>query len=438
MLKDVVEVRAVGDHRLRLSFESGAQMKSSVAGSVLALLLMAAAANAQETVKIGVIYPLSGNAASAGTSTRAAIELATEIINEAHPELGKLTLAADEGLPHLDGAKVEVVFADHQGNPAVGQNQTLRLITEEQVVALVGAYQSSVTQTASAMAERYGIPFLAPEAVAADLTERGFTHFFRTTPIAPGIADTYMAFLHDMQDQGLNPVESIAIVNENTDYGTSIAKLVREAAAEAGFEISLEIPYNANTTDVSSQVLQLKDADPDVVIFVSYTSDSILYMKTMRDLDYRPPMVIGDDSGFSDPSFAQSVGDIAQGAINRSAWDAGLEGSVTYQLNEMYKAKTGRDLDDTTGRGMQGFFVMLDAINRAGSTDPEAIREALAATDLKPDQLLMGYDGVKFDEKGQNTLATTLLIQLQGDGYVAVWPEDRAAAKIELPYQGWQ
>ena len=130
-------------------------MKSSVAGSVLALSLMAAAANAQETVKIGVIYPLSGNAASAGTSTRAAIELATEIINEAHPELGKLTLAADEGLPNLDGAKVEVVFADHQGNPAVGQNQTLRLITEEQVVALVGAYQSSVTQTASAMAERY-------------------------------------------------------------------------------------------------------------------------------------------------------------------------------------------------------------------------------------------------------------------------------------------
>lgn len=412
-------------------------MKSAVAGSVLALLV-AATANAQETVKIGVIYPLSGNAASAGTSTKAAIELATEIINEAHPELGNLTLAAGEGLPNLDGAKVEVVFADHQGSPAVGQNQTLRLITEEQVVAMVGSYQSSVTQTSSAMAERYGIPFLAPEAVAADLTERGFTHFFRTTPIAPGIAATYMAFLHDMQDQGLNPVESIAIVNENTDYGTSIAKLVREAAAEAGFEISLEIPYNANTTDVSSQVLQLKDADPDVVIFVSYTSDSILYIKTMRDLDYRPPMVIGDDSGFSDPSFAQSVGDIAQGAINRSAWDAGLEGSVTYKLNEMYKEKTGRDLDDTTGRGMQGFFVMVDAINRAGSTDPEAIREALAATDLKPDQLLMGYDGVKFDEKGQNTLATTLLIQLQGDGYVAVWPEDRAVAEIELPYQGWQ
>ena len=154
----------------------------------LAAVLSATApgADAQETVKIGAIYPLSGNAASAGTSTKAAIELAATIVNEAHPELGDLTLAAGAGLPNLGGAKVAVVFADNQGSPAAGQNQALRLITEEKVVALTGAYQSSVTQTASAIAERYGIPFLTGESVAADLTERGFKFFFRTTPIAPG------------------------------------------------------------------------------------------------------------------------------------------------------------------------------------------------------------------------------------------------------------
>lgn len=407
---------------------------------VLAAMLSAvtAGAEAQESVKIGAIYPLSGNAASAGTSSKAGIELAAQIVNEAHPELGELTLAAGAGLPNLGNAKVAVVFADNQGSPAAGQNQALRLITEEKVVALTGAYQSSVTQTASAIAERYGIPFLTGESVAADLTERGFKYFFRTTPIAPGIAKTYMDFLKDIQAKGANPVKSIAIVNENTDYGTSIAKLVREAAGAAGFPIGLEIPYNANTTDVSSQVLQLKQANPDVVLFVSYTSDAILYMKTMRDLGYRAPMVIGDDSGFSDPSFVQSVGDIAQGAINRSAWDTGKPDSPTYKLNAMFKAKTGRDLDDTTARGMQGFLVLVDAINRAGSTDPEKIRAALAATDLKPSQILMGYQGVKFDAKGQNTLASTLLTQLQGDHYVAVWPDAKAVARIVLPFTGWK
>jgi branched-chain amino acid transport system substrate-binding protein len=402
----------------------------------LGAFAFSAAAGAQETVKIGAIYPLSGNAASAGTSDKAGIELAADIINNAHPELGDLTLAASEGLPNLDGAKVEVIFADNQGSPVVGQNQALRLITQEEVVALVGAYQSSVTQTASAVAERYGIPFLTPESVAADLTERGFKWFFRTTPIAPGIADTYMKFLADVKEGGQIPVETIAIVNENTDYGTSVATLISQAAAESGFEVATQIPYNANTTDVSAQVLQLKEAGPDVVIFVSYTSDAILYMKTMQELEYMPPMVIGDDSGFSDPSFLQSVADIAQGAINRSAWSEGAEGSVTYQLNEMFKEKTGRDIDDTTGRAMQGFFVMADAINRAGSTDPEAIRQALAATDLEPAQLMMGFEGVRFDDKGQNVLATTLLIQLEGDAYVAVWPEDKAVAPLELPFQG--
>jgi branched-chain amino acid transport system substrate-binding protein len=245
-----------------------------------------------------------------------------------------------------------------------------------------------------------------------------------------------MEFLKDMKTQG-NKVDTLAVVNENTEYGTSIAKVLREAAAANGFNISIEIPSSANTTDVQAQVLQLTDAAPDVVIFVSYTSDAILYMKTMQALDYKPPIVIGDDSGFSDASFLKTVGPIAQGAINRSAWSIGKPDSATFLINEMYKQKTGYDLDDTAGRAMQGFFTLVDAIDRAGSTEPAQIQAALKATDLKPEQLMMGYKGVKFDEKGNNVLAAALLIQIQGDNYVAVWPQDSAVAPLQLPYQGW-
>jgi branched-chain amino acid transport system substrate-binding protein len=103
----------------------------------------------------------------------------------------------------------------------------------------------------------------------------------------------------------------------------------------------------------------------------------------------------------------------------------------------LFKNKYGRDLDDTSARWLQGFFVLADAINRAGSTEPEKIQAALKATDLKPDQLIMGYNGVKFDATGQNILSATYLIQLQGKQYVSVWPEDRATAKLELPMKGW-
>src|SRR3954447_196533 len=399
-------------------------------------LALAASASAQDKVKIGAIYPLSGNAASAGTAAKAALEVAAEIINGDHQELGELTLAKGAGLPGLKGAKVEVVFADNQGTPAAGQNQALRLITEEKVHALVGAYQSGITLTASAIAEKYGIPFLSGESVAANLTERGFKWFFRTTPVAADIAKTYMAFLKELEGSGTK-LDSIAIVNENTEYGTSIAKVLRESAKANGFNVSIEIPYSANTTDVQSQVLQLKDKNPDVVIFVSYTSDAILYTKTMQALGYKPPVLIGDNSGFSDASFLKTVGGIAQGAINRSAWDIGKPGSTTFRINEMYKKKTGNDLDDTSGRAMQGFFVLVEAIDRAGTTDPAKIQAALKATDLKPNQLMMGYKGVKFDDKGNNTLASALLIQVQGNAYVAVWPKENATAELKLPYKGW-
>jgi len=80
---------------------------------------------------------------------------------------------------------------------------------------------------------------------------------------------------------------------------------------------------------------------------------------------------------------------------------------------------------------------MADAINRAGSTDPAKIRDALKATDLKADQMVPGYDGVKFDDKGQNVLASSLITQMRGGQYVAIWPKDRATADVILPYKGW-
>jgi branched-chain amino acid transport system substrate-binding protein len=400
---------------------------------------LAGVASAQDkTVKIGAIFPLSGNAASAGVHGKAAIETAVEIINSGNPALGNLPLTKNAGLKGLGGAKIAVVFDDNQGSPAVGQNQALRLITEEKVVALTGAYQSGVTLTASAIAEKYGIPFVNGESVAANLTERGFKWFFRTTPVASDFAKIYLEFLKDMKAGG-QKVDNIAIVHENTEYGTSVANVITGVFKENGLPIAQDIAYSANTTDVQSQVLQLKDKKPDVVIMISYTSDAILYSKTFQALDYKPPMMIADNSGYSDPSTLKAVGKQIQGIFNRSSFAIGAAGTPTFLINEIYKKKSGGDdLDDTAARQMQGFFVLVDAIDRAGSTEPAKIQAALKATDLKPDQLIMGYKGVKFDDKGQNILAAGLVIQLQdGENYVPVWPKQLAKTAPVFPYKGW-
>ena len=392
---------------------------------------------AAENVKIGVIYPLTGNAASAGQSAKDAVNLGAEIVNTAHPELKALPLGATAGLPNLGGAKIELDEADHQGNPQVGQQQTLRLITQDHVAAMLGSYHSSVSLVATAAAERQGIPYLVADSVALNITQRGFKWTFRSGPIAPDFAKAYTEFLTDLKKSG-RKIDKIAVVNENTDYGSSVAASIVDAAKAANINVAAQIPYNANSSDVSAQVIQLKTLQPDAVIFVSYTADTILYFKTLKNLDYLPPIIIGDDAGFSDPTFIPNVGDLAQGAINRSAFDIGKPGDSSYIVNELFKAKYGRDLDDTSARWMQGFFVLADAINRAGSTEPDKIQAALRATDLTPDQLMIGYRGVKFDETGQNTLSATYLIQLHGKQYVSVWPENRATAKLEWPMKGWR
>jgi branched-chain amino acid transport system substrate-binding protein len=412
-------------------------MKLATCGIAAVLAaIFAGSAYAAGPVKIGVIYPLTGNAASAGQSARDAVHLGVDIVNTAHPELKNLPLATTGGLPKLGGAKIELDEADHQGNPQVGQQQTLRLITQDHVAAMLGSYQSSVSLVATAVAERQGIPFLVADSVASNITGRGFKWTFRTTPIAPDFAKAYFDFLNDIKKSG-RKIDTIAVVNENTDYGTSVGASIVEAAKSANIKVGAQIAYNANSSDVTAQVLQLKTLQPDAVVFVSYTADIILYFKTMKNLDYLPPIIIGDDSGFSDPAFIPNAGDLAQGAINRSAFDIGKPGSNSYIVDQMFKAKYGRDLDDTSARWLQGFFVLAYAINQAGSTEPDKIQAALKATDLKPDQLIMGYNGVKFDATGQNILSATYLIQLQGKQYVSVWPADRATAKLELPMKGW-
>src|SRR5436190_17207488 len=175
---------------------------ATLAGALAAALLSAMPAGAAENVRIGILWPLTGNAAAAGQASKAAAEIATEIVNNRHDELGSLPLAASEGLPNLGGAKLELVFVDHQGNPSLAQQLATRLITQDKVHVLMGAYQSSCSFTATAVAERHGIPFMVGESSALNITGRGFKWVFRTTPIASDFAVTYMRFFDDMKKQG--------------------------------------------------------------------------------------------------------------------------------------------------------------------------------------------------------------------------------------------
>jgi branched-chain amino acid transport system substrate-binding protein len=397
----------------------------------------AGTARANDFVRIGAVYSFTGAAKQASVDAEAAIGIAADIVNRPHKGLEGLPLGAGEGLPNLGNDQIQPIVVDHQDNASVAQSQVLRLIGQDRVVALIGGGSWPSLRAATIAAEHHGISFLVPDAMAPEITARGFKWVFRTTPLATDFAKSYMRFLTGLRAGGTK-IDTIALVFENTVRGTSTEAALRDTAKAAGINIVAEIGYTPDGIDLSAQVKELRDKNPDVAIFVSDAGDASLFIKTMKTLDYKPPILIGDDDGFSDPGFVSTDGNLAQGLIDRSVWAAGDPDSPTAIVNGLFKAKTGHDLDDRTARIVQGFLVLADAINRAGSTDPAAIQKALRETDLKPDQLIVGYDGVRFDASGQNTLAATYLTQLLGKQYVTVWPAERAAGKLMLPYKAWQ
>jgi len=407
----------------------------------LALLLAVPCAGAAQPkeVLLGVIYPMSGPAAQAGVDNKAVFEIAAEIAN-GQAELPFPFYQRLKGMPGLKGAKVRLIFTDHQGKPDVGQAEAERLITQEKVHALVGAWHSAVTATTSQVAERYGIPYLSPESSSPGLTARGFKWFFRTSPHDGHFTQVMFDFFRDFQAKRGVKLKALGLTYEDTLFGADSGKVEKELAQKYGYEVVLDIQYRARATSLQSEVQRLKAANPDVWMPTSYQTDAILFVRTSRELDYNPKMIMAQDAGHISSDFVKEVGKEAEGILTRAPFSTDLvdKRPVATALNALYAKRAGKDLYDFPARGFTGMTTLLDAINRAGATDPEAIRKALIATNIPGDQLLMTWENVKFDETGQNTGVKGIILQLQGGKYHTVYPFDVATRDVLYPIPPWK
>ncbi len=411
-------------------------LASFVAVAVVVGLATSPAAQTKEVV-IGVLYPMTGPVAQVGIDSVNAVKVAVDIINNdvnINVPLGK-----GVGLPRLGGAKVRIVVVDHQGKPDIGLAEAERMITQVKVHALFGAYFSSVTNTASQVAERMGIPYLNAESSSPPLTERGFKWFFRTSPHDGHFSLAMFDFMRDLEKKRGLKFKSVAILNEDTQFGADSAKVQEELAKKYGYEVVAKIPFRTGTTSLDAEIGRLKTANADVVLPSLYTSDAILLTRTARNLDYNPKAIIAQNAGYTDPKFVAEMGKAAEGAITRApfAMDLATKKPLIPIINEMFKKLGGRDISDVPARAFTGFLTLADAINRAGSTDPGAIQKALRETNIPADQLIMPWTGVKFDEKGQNTGVRAILQQLQGGSYHTIYPFELATKEPIYPIPAW-
>jgi len=381
---------------------------------------------------IGVIYPLSGASAQIGVDAQKAFETAAELINKNFDF--DLPLARGEGLPGLGGAKVRLVFADHQADPQKGRAEAERLITQEKVCAVIGSYQSAVAVTISQTCERYQTPFMSADNSSPSLHRRGLKFYFRASPHDEMYSKAMFDFFDAMKKKGTK-IETLSLFHEDTIFGTDSGNAQAKLAAERDYKIVSDVKYRANSPSLSVEVQQLKAANADVLMPSSYTTDGILLVKTMGELGYKPPAIVAQDAGFSEKALYDAVGDKLEGVISRGTFslDLAQKRPMVGKINDMFKEKSGKDFNDYSSRQFMALILMADAINRAKSTDGEKIRDALAATDIPGEQTIMPWKRVKYDEAGQNNDADPVLLQYVGGKFVTIFPPQAAVAEATWP-----
>src|SRR6266498_833258 len=329
-------------------------------GATAAAALGPIAARAQTSeVVIGVIYPSSCASAQMGVDAQKSYETALDIINKDYDF--DLPLAKGEGLPGLGGAKIRLVFADHQADPQKGRAETERLITQEKVCAVIGTYQSAVAVTVSQICERYQIPFISADNSSPSLHRRGLKFYFRAAPHDEMYSAAMFDFYDALKKKGTK-IETLALFHEDTIFGTDSGNAQLKLANERGYKVVADIKYRANSPSLTAEVQQLKAVNADVLMPSSYTTDSILLMRTMSELGYKPKAIVAQAAGFSEQAFYTAVGALAEGVITRGSFslDLATKRPSVGTVNDMFKKRAGKDLNDNTSRQLTAMLVLAD------------------------------------------------------------------------------
>jgi len=395
-----------------------------------------AAAQADE-IKIGALYPLSGSLALVGAGSKRAVDLAVEIVNTAHPELAPLTLAAPAGLPRLGGRKIRVVWADAK-DPATARAEAERLIDQEKVVALMGCYASAFTATASLAAETKGIPFLNAESSSPTLTQRGFKWFFRTGPHDAMFTTMFYQMFADLKKRGRR-IARFAILSENTEFGATAARVEEEMGRQQGYQLGAREMYTSPPASLDAELTRIRAANPDVLIANGYLIDAVMTIKTLKTMGYVPPALVVQDSGYVVPDYLKSTGKDGWYVISRASWALGLgvRKPLVNKVNDLYRSRHNEDMDETNARSFTGLLTLADAINRGGGTSAIQILQGLLTTNVPAADMVMPWQGIKFDRDGQNMYASGVMVQILDGRYKVVWPFDLAETPIVWPAPAW-
>ncbi len=382
-----------------------------------AVLLITPAATAQQkTFTVGIPLPLTGAEAKFGEMEKQAYEMAAEEIN------------AKGG---IKGAKLVLDIQDSGGKPETASAIVEKFITMNKYPIVVGEYTSQCSYAVAGVAEKYKVPYLVVTGAADKITQQGWKYVYRMNPPA----SLYNTGVFNFFEQVAKP-KSIAILYENTDFGSSTSKAMKEWCEGHGVQVVLSEGYQSGAVDFKPILQKVKSLRPEIVYMVSYLMDASLLMRQSKELDINAQAFIGGAAGFTLPEFLQNAAEASEYCMSATLWTPQAKYPGAKEFFDNFKAKFGKEPDYHGVEAYAAAYVLADTLKRARNWTADDLRAALAETNM-----MTAFGPVKFVSWGQftnqNSMAT-LVLQVIKKKFETVWPKEGASAPYVFPVPRWR
>ena len=369
-----------------------------------------------KTFTVGVPLPLTGAEAKFGEMEKQAYEMALDEIN------------AKGG---VKGTKLALDIQDSGGKPETATAIVEKFITINKYPIVVGEYTSQCSYAVAGVTEKYKVPYLVVTGAADKITQQGWKYVYRLNPPS----SLYNMGIFSFFEEVAKPT-SIALLYENTDFGTSTSKAMKEYADAKGIKVLLYEGYSAGAVDFKPILQKVKSLRPDIIYMVSYLMDASMLMRQSKELDINPQAFIGGAAGFTLPEFLQNAGDASEYVMSGTLWTPQAKYPGAKDFFDNFKKKFNKEPDYHGVEAYAAAYVLADTLKRAKSWTPDDLRDALAETNM-----MTAFGPVKFVSWGQFTNQNrmdTLVLQVNGKKFETIWPKEGASAKYVFPVPRWR
>jgi branched-chain amino acid transport system substrate-binding protein len=321
---------------------------------------------------------------------------------------------------------INLIVLDDESNPEVVVSNLESLNADEAVTAYLGGFGSSLHAAAAAIAEKNQVPYLGIAFAQYDIHQQGYRYLFSPFWKSPQISTEVFEMLNGLLPEGERPTK-VAIIQEQTDWGIELGALWAEVAPEYGYEIVAHETYAVGNTDFTDIILRVQAAGANTVLALPIPPDGFTLFRQMAELGYTPDFSFVIRAPDNTPAWIENLGTAGEFVTLGPGWHNSLDYEGVDAINERHMEEVGIPALPQVGNAYAVIQILADAIERAGTLDRDAIRDAIAATDL---DTVAGH--VIFYEDGTSNLSSPIL-QIVDGAQVLVWPAEFATADLVYP-----